>query len=85
MKSIQDRLKTKNVKLEEFQAVNALLISRGFLSRDDGVRLGAGHAMDRAGGQAGGAAIARAGAGSRNGGQERQCRGHDGLGAISLT
>jgi hypothetical protein len=38
MKSIQERLKVKNIKLEEFQAVNALLISRGFLSRDDGVR-----------------------------------------------
>lgn len=38
MKSIQDRLKDKNVRLEDFQAVNALLISRGFLSREDGVR-----------------------------------------------
>ncbi|MFQ3451776.1 DUF4194 domain-containing protein [Bradyrhizobium sp. UFLA01-814] len=38
MKLIQDRLKAKNVRLEEFQAVNALLISRGFLSREDGVR-----------------------------------------------
>jgi hypothetical protein len=38
MKSIQDRLKAKNVRLEDFQAVNALLISRGFLSREDSVR-----------------------------------------------
>jgi uncharacterized protein DUF4194 len=38
MKSIQDRLKAKNVRPEDFQAVNALLISRGFLSRDDSVR-----------------------------------------------
>lgn len=38
MKSIQDRLKAKNVRIEDFQAVNALLISRGFLSRDDSVR-----------------------------------------------
>jgi hypothetical protein len=38
MKSIQDRLKAKNVRLDEFQAVNTLLISRGFLSREDGVR-----------------------------------------------
>lgn len=38
MKSIQDRLKAKNVRPEEFQAVNAILISRGFLSREDGVR-----------------------------------------------
>jgi hypothetical protein len=38
MKAVQDRLKAKNVRLEDFQAVNALLISRGFLSRDDSVR-----------------------------------------------
>jgi hypothetical protein len=38
VKSIQDRLKAKNIRLEDFQAVNALLISRGFLSREDGVR-----------------------------------------------
>lgn len=38
MKSIQERLKAKNVRLEDFQAINALLISRGFLSREDGVR-----------------------------------------------
>ena len=30
MKSIQDRLKTKNIKLEEFQAINALLINGVF-------------------------------------------------------
>jgi hypothetical protein len=38
MKSIQDRLKAKNIRPEDFQAINAILISRGFLSRDDGVR-----------------------------------------------
>ena len=38
MKAVQERLKAKNIRLEDFQAVNALLISRGFLSRDDSVR-----------------------------------------------
>lgn len=38
MRSIQERLKAKNIRLEDFQAVNALLISRGFLSREDSVR-----------------------------------------------
>lgn len=38
MDDIKSRLEQKNVRLEDFQAINALLISRGFLSRDDGTR-----------------------------------------------
>jgi hypothetical protein len=38
MDDIKSRLEQKNVRLEDFQAINALLISRGFLSRDDGAR-----------------------------------------------
>lgn len=38
MEDIKARLEQKNVRLEDFQAINALLISRGFLSRDDGIR-----------------------------------------------
>lgn len=38
MEGIKARLEQKNVRLDDFQAINALLISRGFLSRDDGVR-----------------------------------------------
>lgn len=38
MQDIRERLAAKNIKLEDFQAVNALLISRGFLSREDGAR-----------------------------------------------
>ena len=38
MQDIRDRLAAKNVRIEDFQAINALLISRGFLSREDGAR-----------------------------------------------
>lgn len=38
MQDIRDRLAAKNVRIEDFQAINALLISRGFLSREDGPR-----------------------------------------------
>lgn len=38
MDHIKSRLEQKSVRIEDFQAINALLISRGFLSRDDGAR-----------------------------------------------
>lgn len=38
MDDIKSRLEQKNIRIEDFQAINALLISRGFLSRDDGAR-----------------------------------------------
>lgn len=38
MEDIKARLEQKNIRLEDFRAINALLISRGYLSRDDGAR-----------------------------------------------
>lgn len=38
MKDLLERLAAKNVRIEEFQAVSALLMSRGFLSREDSTR-----------------------------------------------